>query len=155
MFSGFLQPDCLSSVSGCFLLPRIVIALSKKIFTILAVGGLVLAVIFTGGLYEYAYVARIFLGISVFVFIAPLARFAGNIVGKKPFRYLSRYTYGAFLFHHQFIVQYLRTIKGNINHVWQSWMYFIVVVIIIFMVSYVLTNLTTLIIRWISNGYRK
>lgn len=90
-------------------------------------------------------VTFILLGILCFIFINSLVSLFNetNLLNMRKFIYfLSKYSYGSFLFHHVFIDNLILHYKFNIYSKKISSLFFLVSLICIYSVSYILTNFT-------------
>jgi len=100
---------------------------------------------------QFLYVRFVLLGSATYVFLYCSASFFDLIWLRPPINYLSKYSYGAFLVHHQII--YFVPVHYHKMYVvdkLSNAIFFLILLAVIFFISFLLTNLTTYILRIIT-----
>ena len=92
-------------------------------------------------------VRHIFMGILSFVLIVSISHFFKNNGMRNLINFISKYSYGAFLFHHIFIIKLISISKNHISSIETSMVLFIASLFIIFLSSYGLTNFSGYFLR--------
>jgi peptidoglycan/LPS O-acetylase OafA/YrhL len=116
---------------------------TNKSNNILLVSSIILlTLIFIFKVQSILLVQKILLGIIYFTLIVSSTHLITNTTIKNLVNFLSRYSYGAFLFHHIFIVKFIYINKQYISSIEISILMFFVSIIIIYFASYILTNLS-------------
>ncbi len=81
------------------------------------------------------------LGMLLFVFLSALSGLIKNIVPIKMINFLSKYSYAAFLVHHQILKQILLHFKSSVHSRYTNLALFILTLLFIFFIAYVLYHL--------------
>ena len=89
-------------------------------------------------------------GLSVFVFLAYLSSLVDNYIFRRLIRFVSIYSFGAFLIHHVLIMGILGVLKNHHLSSLKNYLVFFMILIISYMISSLLTNASSFLVHKIS-----
>ena len=85
-------------------------------------------------------------GLCVFIFLACVSSFIDNGLFRKFIRFVSTYSFGAFLIHHVLIVEILGVLKNQHLNPLENYLVFFTILIISYILSFFLSNAISLLI---------
>lgn len=118
----------------------------KKNF-VLGIAIVVLALLITLNLSSHLLVQYIFFGVLCFLILALSSYRIVNDITVKIFQFLGKYSYGAFLVHHVFVMRFIAYNKNHLSSYQVTLFSFVVALVGILIISYILTNFTQFILR--------
>jgi peptidoglycan/LPS O-acetylase OafA/YrhL len=82
-------------------------------------------------------------GICIFTCLACISEFLDNLILRRVIGFMSKYSYGAFLVHHVMFYQILPFFKTRHLNLFNSYLLFSMLLLIIYSLSFLLTNVTS------------
>ncbi len=95
------------------------------------------------------------LGLCIFTLLSCIASLTDRIQGMGIIRFLSAYSYGAFLLHHYIILQVLPLMRSRHFSSTSNYLLFAVLLACIYGLSYLLTNISVIVIKQLSFNRQK
>lgn len=130
-------------VLGMYLMTAFKIMPRKKLIEFILFSSCLIAIFLNSNLFKLLYVRFILLGSVTYVFLYCSASFFDVSRMRPVINFLSKYSYGAFLVHHQFIYlipanYYKSFVTGKCSNI----IFFLILLTLIYFVSFILTNIT-------------
>lgn len=89
----------------------------------------------------------VFQGLCVFIMLSCVAELFDTLLFVRAIRFMSIYSYGAFLIHHVVFVQMLPLFENQHLSAFKSYSFFIVFLILIYILSFLFTNAVAFVLR--------